>query len=116
MSKLEKGDYVLATKYSDGDPGDQWAVGFYDRPLQVGHETRHLVVDNDGNQFRRNGFRRVEKISPARGEFIVSHEEEIEASWPSYRPRKKGCRSLWGWKRAKMKKPESRRTPASGCN
>ena len=102
MVELKKGDYVLATKYKDGDPGDQWCVGFYDQPLQKGSQVRHLVVDNDGNQFRRNGFRRVEKISHKRGCFIVARQDEIEASWPTYRPHTKGCRSLWGWKRAKM--------------
>ena len=102
MTELKQGDYVLATKYHDGDPGDQWAVGFYDRPLVKGSSIRHLVVDNEGKQFRRNGFRRVEKISHARGEFIVSHQADIEASWRWYRPRTKGHRSLWGWKRAKM--------------
>ena len=28
MSRIADGEYVLATKYSDGDPGDEWAVGF----------------------------------------------------------------------------------------
>lgn len=28
MSKLQKGDYVLATKYSDGDPYDGYGVGY----------------------------------------------------------------------------------------
>ena len=102
MTELKKGDYVLATKYKDGDPGDQWCVGFYDGYIMKGSQKRHMIVDNDGNQFRRNGFRRVERISHARGEFIVAHQTEIEASWPAYRPGKKGCRSLWGWKRARM--------------
>lgn len=100
--ELKKGDYVLATKYSDGDPGDQWAVGFYNGILPKLGGDRHLVVDGEGRQFRRNGFRRVEKISHARGEFIVAHQAEIDASVPSYRLRGKGCLSLWGWKRTKM--------------
>jgi len=29
--EMKHGDYVLATKYRDGDPQDHWAVGFYDR-------------------------------------------------------------------------------------
>lgn len=28
--EFSKGDYVLASKYHDGDTGDQYAVGFYD--------------------------------------------------------------------------------------
>jgi hypothetical protein len=65
---LNKGDYVLATKYRDGDPGDQFCVGFYDSFYMNGSSTRHLVVDGEGNQFRRNGFRRVAKVSRDRGE------------------------------------------------
>ena len=86
--ELSRGDYVLATKYSDGDPGDQWCVGFYD--CEQGG--RHYVTDKDGNQFRRNGFRRVAKISAERGEFILSNADYI--SWGSW--------SLWGWKRVSM--------------
>jgi hypothetical protein len=26
--KLNKGDYVVATKYGDGDPKDQFCIGF----------------------------------------------------------------------------------------
>jgi len=31
IKKIKKGDYVLATKYSDGDPKDHFAVGFFDK-------------------------------------------------------------------------------------
>ena len=86
--KLAKGDYVLATKYSDGDPLDGYAIGFYDREQR----DRHYVVDNDGNQFRGNGFRRVAKISHERGVWLVGHIPEID----------KAARSVWWWKRAKM--------------
>lgn len=37
---MEKGTYVLATQYSDDDPGDQWCVGFYD--CEKGR--RHYIV------------------------------------------------------------------------
>ena len=79
MSKaLEKGDYVLATKYSDGDPQDQWSIGFYDH-FEPNRE-RHYVVDTDGKQFRGNGFRRAQKISEARGRFMLTHAKSIEMS------------------------------------
>lgn len=78
LAKLEKGDYVLATKYSDGNPFDGWATGFYDRPLE-GVAGRHMVVDDDGNQFRGNGFRRVERISSELGEWIYANRAEISA-------------------------------------
>jgi hypothetical protein len=85
---MEKGDYVLATKYYDGDPLDHWCVGFYDRE----ENGRHYIVDNDGKQFRGNGFRRAARISHERGFFILRNTEEIEMS----------CRSLWWWKRCKI--------------
>lgn len=83
-----KGDYVLATKWSDGDPQDQWCIGFYDYEI----DKRHLVVDDCGNQFRPNGFRRVAKVNKERGEFILRNRENIEL----------GSRSLWWWKRCSM--------------
>lgn len=92
MIELKKGDYVLATKWSDGDPGDQWCVGFYDGTLSKVSEDRHMVVDENGKQFRGNGFRRVKKISRERGAFLLKNKEFIEF----------GTRSLWGWVRVKM--------------
>lgn len=77
---VKSGDYVLATKFSDGDPNDHWCVGFYDKPFH----NRHLVIDASGKQFRIGGFRRVKKISKNRGKFILSHREHI-----------KQCQSLW---------------------
>ena len=51
---LKKGDYVLATKFSDGNPADNWCVGFYDRKETFGStnhpDVRHFVVDGDGKQ------------------------------------------------------------------
>jgi hypothetical protein len=89
---IKKGDYVLATKYRDGDPGDQFCVGFYDSSFGDGLGTRHLVVDGDGKQFRRNGFRRVARIGRDRGEWIVKHLALIEQMQDRY--------SVWHWYRA----------------
>ena len=85
MKPLVKGDYVLATKWSDGDPKDNWCVGFYDR--QEGN--RHFVVDGNGTQFRAGGFRRAKKISKARGDWLVKNIPDIE----------KSGRSVWGFLR-----------------
>lgn len=85
------GDYVLATKYSDGDPGDHWCVGFlkavmdYDPP-------RYDVVDGNGQSFRGNGFRRIKCISAERGAWLLANEKNTEYS----------TRSLWFWVRQKM--------------
>lgn len=83
---IEIGDYVLASKYDDGDPNDHWAIGFY-AGLTAPHydPPRFDVVDGDGRKFRGNGFRRVEKISGERGEWMLKHVREIELS----------CRSVW---------------------
>jgi hypothetical protein len=80
--ELKKGDYVLATKYSDGDPGDHFVVGFYDRQMEQykAPDIRHMIHDGEGKQFRANGFRRVAKISSERGRFIVNNMKEIEQS------------------------------------
>lgn len=97
----QKGDYVLATKWSDGSPGDQWCIGFYDRcdaedwPPASRIDPRHYVVDSNGRQFRHNGFRRVKKISLKRGAFILAHADEIDANPYG--------RSLWWWARRSMK-------------
>jgi hypothetical protein len=79
-TNLKKGDYVIATKYSDGDAQDHWCVGFFD--CQHGHfgETRYIVVDETGIPFRRNGFRRIAKIKQQRGKWIVDNMKKIELS------------------------------------
>jgi uncharacterized protein YegL len=86
----KQGDYVLATKYGDGDPKDHWAVGFYSHFDQA--RERHFIMDSKGRQFRANGFRRVKKISSLRGQFILDHADLIGVS----------RRSLWWWVRTSM--------------
>lgn len=70
------GEYVLATKFSDGDPQDQWCVGFYNRKLME----RNLVIDNAGKNFRANGFRKIMRITQAEGKYLVDHIKDIEES------------------------------------
>lgn len=61
---LKPGDYVLATKWPDGDPKDHWVVGFYANTIWG---DRIIVVDGKGRTFRPGGFRRAEKISAELG-------------------------------------------------
>lgn len=68
---MEAGDYVFATKYSDGDPGDGWAIGFFDGMLPKVTGDRYMVIDNNGKQFRGNGFRRAEVIPRDIGESLI---------------------------------------------
>ena len=91
---LEPGDYVLATKYGDGDPGDEFCVGYLHGILDHFGEPRYLVKNADGQQFRANGFRRAKRISPGRGVWLVARFAEIEQS----------RRSLWWWVRRSMVK------------
>lgn len=68
MDEPRIGDYVLATKYSDGDPCDHFFVGFVSGRTSHG---RWHVVGGDGCLARGNGFRRVEKITPSEGRALV---------------------------------------------
>lgn len=77
-TSVVKGDYVLATKFSDGDPGDAWAVGFYDRR----DGDRHYVVDGDGQQIRGNGYRRVGLITHEFGAWLLANAAALESSPP----------------------------------
>lgn len=81
---LQKGDYVLATKWSDGDPRDHFYVGFYKESYNEG--LRHLIVDENDNLVRGNGFRRVEAITAEEGKALVALIPEIDD---------KPGRSLW---------------------
>ncbi len=60
------GEYVLATKYDDGDPCDHFFVGFVSGYTE--HDPkRYLIVDDAGVNQRGNGFRRAEKITGDEG-------------------------------------------------
>jgi len=79
---FKKGDYVLATKYGDGDPQDHWVVGFFKRNLdQYKGEERLDIVDNKDMSFRGNGFRWAKRITDNEGRKILGRAKEIESSW-----------------------------------
>lgn len=94
---VNEGDYVLATKYRDGDPGDHFAIGFYAGNFDHFDQTRHLVNDADGLPFRANGFRRVARLSRARGAWLVQNIITISL----------GSHSLWWWYRFPYTKREA---------
>ena len=86
--RINVGDYVLATKYDDGDPGDHWALGFYAGTTHDG--SRHLVTDANGETIRAGGFRRVARIRKDAGAWMLNTAARaLEASPP-------GTVSLWG--------------------
>ena len=76
FDSFETGDYVLATKWSDGDPQDHWCIGFFSHMLGG----RYIVVDGEGKPFRANGFRECRKISEARGNWMLENALMIEQS------------------------------------
>ena len=86
---LTVGDYVLATKYQDGDPGDAWALGFYAGSEDHFGQERHYVIDNDGKSIRGNGYRRVAKIRKDVGAWLLNvAAKQLEQSPP-------GTVNLW---------------------
>lgn len=84
------GDYVLATKWSDGDPGDPWAVGFYAGTTTIlGYSPRHMVYDSAGKNILPNGYRHVARIRKDVGTWLISvAAKQLEASPP-------GTVNLW---------------------
>lgn len=83
------GDYVLATKYSDGDPGDGWALGFYAGPMTQYTPHRYDVIDSDGKSIRGNGFRKMARIRKDVGRWLLTVvAKQLEASPP-------GTVNLW---------------------
>lgn len=82
--KLKKGDYVVATKYEDGDPKDHFCVGFFD---SMTWHNRYNIIDGDGKLFRGNGFRKAKKISRETGAEIILHITDIEEN----------DKSVWSW-------------------
>ena len=71
--EIKIGDYVLATKWRDGDPRDYFCVGFVSSFLKYGGKgvIRFNVTDSQGKPFRGNGFRRVRKITPQEGMDLI---------------------------------------------
>ena len=73
---IKQGELVLASKYKDGDPKDEWCIGYYDR-FDRG---RHMVVDVTGNQVRLNGFRRAGRITPKMAAWLIEHADVLETA------------------------------------
>jgi hypothetical protein len=74
-NNLKEGDYCLATKWSDGEAWDHWAVGFYGGCTPHG---RFIIVDEQGISFRAGGFRRCSQITQEQGDYLLSNALELE--------------------------------------
>ncbi len=89
--ELTKGDYVLATQFADGRPGDQWRVGFYSHSDVSG---KYVMVKKDSAATPMTSFLRAEKITEERGEWLIRHAEKIQLNG----------RSLWWFVRYPMQR------------
>ena len=87
---MKIGQYVMASKYKDGDPYDGFCVGFFNGMLQKVTEDRYMVVNTKGENYRGNGFRRCQKIAPHEGAYLCQNEELIRQHSP---------KSVWAWLR-----------------
>lgn len=74
------GDYVLGTRWSDGDPGDPWAVGFLTTIHCTPIGQRFVVAHADGTPIRAGGFLYVRRISFKRGAWLLENSDAIEQS------------------------------------
>jgi hypothetical protein len=99
VREFSVGDYVVATKYDDGDPGDQFCIGFYNGFYDHYGQTRHLVVDKNGQSFRHNGFRCVRHVGAERGKWMVDNIKLIEQLRDRF--------SVWHWWKASWKELKS---------
>ena len=91
VKNLKEGDYVMASKYQDGDPHDHFVIGFFDGMLydNKGQPTNRFMVKNSkGVHFRANGFRRCERISQRVGDILVNNINIMEM----------GSCSVWYWR------------------
>lgn len=74
------GDYVLGTRWSDGDPGDPWAVGFLTAVHCTPLGQRFIVSHADGTPIRPAGYKHVRRLSFERGKWLLDNSRIIEDS------------------------------------
>ena len=72
------GDYVIASKYGDADPGDPWAVGF----LNEIKGDRYFIGDKEVHSFRSGGYRHCKRIPSYIGHWLLQNAKVLENSPP----------------------------------
>lgn len=89
---LPVGSYVLGTKYSDGDPGDAWGVGFYLESFKLSPDgdLRHRIIGSDGNYlYGPKGFKVIRSgLRDDVGHWLVANADALQRSPP-------GSINLW---------------------
>lgn len=93
MQIIQIGDYVLATKWSDGDSGEPWAIGFVHSILIDRNSLRrYQIVDQSGKSiiYGYPKFRRAEKISPEIGTWLLAQPKHPGTSLYSLLQEKQG--------------------------
>lgn len=88
--------YVLATKFSDGDPADAWCVGYYLRKRPC---DRHAVGNADGGTgphgFRFSGYAHIGRIDKELGNWLMANCAALEKA-PA------GTVNLWKLREARL--------------
>ena len=79
---LQKGDYVLATRWHDGNPCDPFCIGFYAEKWsswssESGDQIRHYVIYGDETSSHGGSFRRAEAITEEEGKALIALIPEI---------------------------------------
>ena len=95
--KPDIGDYVLASRWSDGDPKDPWVVGVLMdvKSDSVGYWYK-VAYEKDGKPAARS-CRRAERISIRRGVLLLGLAPVIETR----------NASVWRWKNMKIRELEA---------
>src|ERR1700691_121094 len=75
---MQKGDYVLAHKWADADPGDHWCVGVYGEP-RAGRRGWHMCDDGHGKPFRGSGFSLGVPLPDGGGAWLIERMPQIDA-------------------------------------
>ena len=70
------GDYVLATKYSDCDPGDPWHVGYVVRIIKDKRGETYIVGNHDGTWSDFREYNHCRSITPEEGKAWIEANED----------------------------------------
>lgn len=90
---LKVGDYVLASRWSDGKLCESWAVGLISEITEAHGKPRYYVGHGDGKLISMAPYRRAERIDPFVGSELLRLSEEQDWEWLCPH------RSIWGMKR-----------------